>query len=88
MIIDENASLLDAPRPSIDVESLEASQKQRRASMQMRRASLAEVIPDWPTLNRAPKVEQVLIDDVIVSCWHAAALALVPGHRCTCPVTF
>ena len=61
LVVDENMpSLLDAPRPSIDVESLEATQKQRRASMSMRRASLAEVIPDWPTLNRAPKLEQVL----------------------------
>ena len=55
LVVDENSVW-----PNIDVESLEESQKQRRASMSMRRPSLAEVIPDWPTLNHPTKVEKVV----------------------------
>ena len=62
MLESGQTSLLDVtPRPSIDVESLEISQKQRRASMSMRRTSLAEVIPDWPMLNKAKKQEKVFL---------------------------
>ena len=43
--------------PSAD--KLEAMEQQRRASMQMRRASLAEVIPDWPMLQKRVVVKEV-----------------------------
>ena len=43
--------------PSAD--KLEAMEQQRRASMQTRRASLAECISDWPTLMKRKVVVQV-----------------------------
>ena len=43
----------------VDVEQLEVQQKQRRNSMQMRRTSLAEVIPDWPLLQKRKAPEKV-----------------------------
>ena len=43
----------------LDVEQLEVQQKQRRNSMQMRRTSLAEVIPDWPLLQKRKAPEKV-----------------------------
>ena len=49
----------DSPMKKLDVEMLEVQQKQRRSSMQMRRTSLAEVIPDWPLLQKAKVAEKV-----------------------------
>lgn len=49
----------DEPGQLLDVEELENQQRQRRASLQMRRASLAEVIPDWPTLQKAKRIPKV-----------------------------
>ena len=44
----------------VSVEKLEAmDQQQRRASMQGRRLSLVEVIPDWPSLKHAEKEPEV-----------------------------
>lgn len=43
----------------LDVEQLEVAQKQRRSSMQQRRTSLAEVIPDWPQLHKRKAPEKV-----------------------------
>ena len=40
-------------------EKLEAMEQQRRSSMQTRRASLAEVIPDWPTLQKRKVFREV-----------------------------
>ncbi|XP_055900297.1 twitchin-like isoform X6 [Biomphalaria glabrata] len=40
----------ETPVKKASVDKLEALEQTRRASMQTRRASLAEVIPDWPTL--------------------------------------
>ena len=36
----------------VSTDKLEAMEQQRRASMQQRRTSLAEVISDWPTLQK------------------------------------
>ena len=47
----DELTILPVPR-RVDVEQLEheLQQKQRRNSLQMRRTSLADVIPDWPLL--------------------------------------
>ncbi|XP_069132541.1 twitchin-like isoform X9 [Argopecten irradians] len=44
---------LDIPLPVMkpSVDKLEAMEQQRRTSMQQRRASLVDLIPDWPTLQ-------------------------------------
>ncbi|CAL1540886.1 unnamed protein product, partial [Lymnaea stagnalis] len=42
---------IDTPVKKAAVDKLEALELSRRSSMQTRRASLAEVIPDWPTLQ-------------------------------------
>ncbi|XP_076471204.1 twitchin-like [Babylonia areolata] len=38
----------------VDPDKLEAMEQQRRNSLSQRRPSLMEVIPDWPTLHKAP----------------------------------
>lgn len=43
----------------VDVEQLELQQRQRRNSLQMRRTSLADVIPDWPLLQHRKAPEKV-----------------------------
>ena len=55
---------------------LEVQQKQRRSSMQMRRTSLAEVIPDWPLLQKAKVAEKV----------HVGARTAVAATAGNCPV--
>ncbi|XP_070200689.1 twitchin-like isoform X4 [Littorina saxatilis] len=40
------------PIKKVSADKLEAMEQQRRASMQSRRTSLAEAIPDWPTLQK------------------------------------
>ncbi|XP_069132543.1 twitchin-like isoform X11 [Argopecten irradians] len=52
---------LDIPLPVMkpSVDKLEAMEQQRRTSMQQRRASLVDLIPDWPTLqHREAKREE------------------------------
>jgi hypothetical protein len=41
------------------LEAIDAQQQQRRASMQGRRMSLVEAIPDWPALKHAEKEVEV-----------------------------
>lgn len=47
------------PVKKVSAEKLEAMEQQRRSSMQTRRASLAEVIPDWPTLQPRKVIKEV-----------------------------
>jgi len=50
------------PKMSLTAEKLdtiEAQQQQRRASMSGRRMSLVEAIPDWPSLKHAEKEVEV-----------------------------
>ncbi|XP_071104533.1 twitchin-like isoform X3 [Haliotis cracherodii] len=50
---------LEAPVKKVSAEKLEALEQQtRRASMQTRRASLAECIPDWPTLSKRHVIKE------------------------------
>jgi len=42
------------------LEAMDAQQQQRRASMQGRRLSLVEAIPDWPSLKHPEKEAEVL----------------------------
>lgn len=49
----------DLPIMKVSAEKLEALENQRRNSRQMRRASLADVIPDWPTLQHRIKEKEV-----------------------------
>ena len=56
----------------LDVEQLEVAQRQRRSSMQQRRTSLAEVIPDWPQLHKRKAPEKVdFVASVVVVRWIA-----------------
>ncbi|XP_052825204.1 twitchin isoform X2 [Octopus bimaculoides] len=48
----------DLPIMKVSAEKLEALENQRRNSRQMRRASLADVIPDWPTLQHRIKEKE------------------------------
>lgn len=52
---------LDIPLPVMkpSVDKLEAMEQQRRTSMQQRRASLVDLIPDWPTLQHREKTREV-----------------------------
>ena len=58
---DENDELPFLLPKKVDVEQLELQQKQRRNSLQMRRTSLADVIPDWPLLQKRKAPEKVHI---------------------------
>lgn len=43
------------------LEAFDAQQQQRRASMQGRRMSLVEAIPDWPALKKPEKEVEVYL---------------------------
>ena len=57
----------EIPVKKVSADKLEAMEQQRRASMQQRRTSLAEVISDWPTLQKRVVQKEV---------WLAASLAV------------
>ncbi|XP_052706840.1 twitchin-like isoform X1 [Crassostrea angulata] len=55
----QSVETLDIPIKKPSVDKLEAIEQNRRSSMQQRRASLVELIPDWPTLqHREVKKEE------------------------------
>ena len=59
--------LPEIPMKQVDVEQFEIQQRQRRYSLQTRRTSLADCIPDWPTLQKRKAPEKV---DPRVPCWY------------------
>ncbi|GFR58148.1 myosin-binding protein C, cardiac-type [Elysia marginata] len=55
----QSVEMLETPVKKVSADKLEAlEQQQRRSSMQQRRASLAEVIPDWPTLAKRKVIKE------------------------------
>lgn len=55
----QSVETLDIPIKKPSVDKLEAIEQNRRSSMQQRRASLVELIPDWPTLQHREVKKEV-----------------------------
>ncbi|XP_041366543.1 twitchin-like isoform X3 [Gigantopelta aegis] len=74
---------MDVPIKMPTQEKLEAMEQQRRSSMQTRRASLAEVIPDWPTLQKR-KVVKEDPDKFLTELHDVKTVEGVPSIKMTC----